>query len=426
MSGRGRAMGVASSIAVMAALTAAPAANATTFTVNSLADSGANTLRQALLSANDDVDRDDVINITATGQINLATQLPGIGPESTDGELDINGPGASQLDVHRPGGPNFIVIGVAADADASISGIKISGGVSPSSGGGVFNFGNLELTGVEVSGNSVTGPADVGGGIYSSGTGTLTVRQSAIVGNASAGGGGGGITVGGGSTALLERSTVSGNTTTGLSAGGIRVSGTDSTLTIRSSTIANNTGDATVSVAKNASADNSGLIILQNTILADPHTPTPADTPPNCGTASSGTISSLGFNLADDASCSLIAAGDKPSTDPGLAALALNSGPTQTQAIAKDSPATDAGLAGFATGAFDQRGLTRPVDFSDVANAVGSDATDIGAFEVQLPVTTQPPTPPPATPTKKKKCKKKRKKKRSAGAAAKKCKKKKK
>ena len=188
----------------------------------------------------------------------------------------------------------------------------------------------------------------------------------------------------------------------------VNATGTHGDMTVRSSTVANNIGEAATPFAgKNILvATATGVLSLQNTIVADSATPNPMVTGVNCQN-SGGVITSLGSNLADDASCNLGAAGDKPSTDPGLATLALNSGQTPTHAIAKTSAATDAGSPGALTG-FDQRGLTRPVDFSDVANAAGSDGTDIGAFEVQVPAPAAGTGPTP----KQTKCKKKKKKKK--------------
>src|SRR6185436_19386622 len=67
--------------------------------------------------------------------------------------------------------------------------------------------------------------------------------------------------------------------------------------------------------------------------------------------------------------------------NPMLAALADNGGPTHTMALTAGSPAIDAGVAAGAS--FDQRGRPRTYDDPGVANAATSDATDIGAFELQ-------------------------------------------
>ena len=65
--------------------------------------------------------------------------------------------------------------------------------------------------------------------------------------------------------------------------------------------------------------------------------------------------------------------------DPQLGPLADNGGPTQTQLPAATTPAIDAGIANGLSA--DQRGLARTFDASNATNAVGGDATDIGAVE---------------------------------------------
>ena len=69
--------------------------------------------------------------------------------------------------------------------------------------------------------------------------------------------------------------------------------------------------------------------------------------------------------------------------DPLLGPLQDNGGPTFTHALLPGSPAIDAGKS-FGVIA-DQRGFARTFDFADVPNAPGSDATDIGAFELSPP-----------------------------------------
>jgi len=73
-----------------------------------------------------------------------------------------------------------------------------------------------------------------------------------------------------------------------------------------------------------------------------------------------------------------------------LAALADNTGPTETMALMPGSPAIDAGVASGAM--FDQRGLARTFDDPTVTNVSGSDGTDIGAFELQPLCTIMVPT----------------------------------
>jgi choice-of-anchor C domain-containing protein len=102
----------------------------------------------------------------------------------------------------------------------------------------------------------------------------------------------------------------------------------------------------------------------------------------NVFVGSGGVFRSLGHNLFSDAPGFSFGPSDLINTDPVLAPLADNGGPTMTMALLPGSPAIDAGVSvpGVTT---DQRGIPRPQ---------GS-APDIGAFEVQfgLVVTAQPP-----------------------------------
>lgn len=71
--------------------------------------------------------------------------------------------------------------------------------------------------------------------------------------------------------------------------------------------------------------------------------------------------------------------------DPRLGPLARNGGLTETHALIPNSPAIDKGSSFGLTA--DQRGLIRPADLANYANAAGGDGADIGALEVQNIVT---------------------------------------
>src|SRR5690606_20912306 len=97
---------------------------------------------------------------------------------------------------------------------------------------------------------------------------------------------------------------------------------------------------------------------------------------PSCNV--DGTTSS--YSYSGDDSCDFTGTGDTQfGGNPGLEPLASNGGPTQTMAIGEDGDLFDAIPTaacnpGLVT--VDQRGEPRP--------GVGTDACDIGAFEIQL------------------------------------------
>jgi hypothetical protein len=109
-----------------------------------------------------------------------------------------------------------------------------------------------------------------------------------------------------------------------------------------------------------------GRVILHNTIIAGN---TSGEGSANCRT-NQDPFESLGHNLATDGTCFLTATGDKPNTNPLLALLADNGGPTRTLALLPGSPAIDGG-DNDGCPETDQRGTPRPQGA----------ACDIGAFE---------------------------------------------
>lgn len=276
------------------------------------------------------------------------------------------------------------------DAMLSVSGSTINSNTAGQDGGGVCNTTGLIVTNCVLSGNLAYRGS---GGIMNSGN--LTVLASALTGN-SAGLGGGGIgnsgtlavsasvlscnwaqEVGGGiyngGNGAVSNSTFSGNSA-GIQGGGIYSGGT---LTMSAVTMAENS---------DVSIWNGGWLQIGDTILEASIT------------NASGTLVSLGYNLSSDAAGGddhdtgpgglLNAPGDIRNTDPMLGPLADNGGPTLTHALLPCSPATDQGKNfGLTT---DQRGQPRPVDDPAIANAVGGDGSDIGAFEVQQTCRTAP------------------------------------
>jgi hypothetical protein len=201
-----------------------------TFTVTNLLDSGAGSLRAAVVAANASPGA-DTIDFATTGNIALTSgQL-----EITD-SLTINGPGESALTVSGEGLSR--VFAIAGDPTVMIADLTVANGWTDDSPGGGISMvgGTLTLDRVTVSGNSAVGstatrygaPAALGGGLYVEG-GTLALNQCTVSGNSAVGapgsfywydsengtysvgdGVGGGLYVAGG-TLTLDQSTVSGN-----------------------------------------------------------------------------------------------------------------------------------------------------------------------------------------------------------------------
>src|SRR5262249_25770172 len=118
-------------------------------TVTSLADSGAGTLRDAILTADAGSHTDKFnIDFAVTGTIDLHTPLPDL-----NNSIAIHGPGASSLTVERAAGYSFSSAIVAVDPGqtVSLSGLTIANG----NHGGIFNdFGTLTVANSAVVNNS--------------------------------------------------------------------------------------------------------------------------------------------------------------------------------------------------------------------------------------------------------------------------------
>ena len=216
--------------------------------------------------------------------------------------------------------------------------------------------GSLSVADTLISGNTANGGIG-GGGILNNSSGALSVFASTISANSSAGFGGGGIDSNSSGAVSIQISTISGNSTTGSVGGGGIYKNSSAVIVVTSSTI---TGNSSTNGGRNIHLGTAGSLSALNTIIANPASGA------NCAGIA---VISLGFNLASDASCNLIAAGDRPNVNPLLAPLANNGGPTPTHGLQAGSPAIDTGTATSVP--IDQRGVVRPVGAG----------FDIGAFE---------------------------------------------
>ena len=301
-----------------------------------------------------------IVNSTITG--NLASADGGglyISGDATITNTIID----SNRAANRAGG--LFITGTATITDTTISGNK----AIASAGGGIMAT-SLTITDSAISGNSadssggvwantatVTGStisnntsASWGGGLYSSGASTIT--GSTFSGNSASTWGGGLLAAG---TSAITNSTFSGNS--GSDGGGVHA---QNPATITNTTISGNTATNGGGLYTNGA----GNVQLVNTIIAN-------SSGGEC--AGAGNFTSLGNNIASDATCNLIAAGDLPNTNPALGPLANNGGPTMTHALLYGGPAIDAGTNGSCP-ATDQRGDARPQPATGVC--------DIGSFEL--------------------------------------------
>lgn len=233
-------------------------------------------------------------------------------------------------------------------------------------GGAIYQFGNrLTIAGSTLSGNTASLPASKrsgGGAVYDNGNSSEYVNS----------------TFASNSTDVGPNSDAADPETNG--GGAIFLVGVRAGVTLANVTMAGNSAPNAAGGGLMAHT-NAGPTwpVVENSIFA-------GNTSGRAGSAncyeSSGHITSLGYNLADDTanSCQLTATGDQIVASAGLGALQDNGGRTATMALAPTSPAVDAGDPAGCSAAVgplvnvDQRGVARP-------SPAGS-RCDIGAYEL--------------------------------------------
>jgi hypothetical protein len=307
--------------ASMMMISLASQAQAANFVVTNTNDSGAGSLRQAIVDANANAGADTIsFQEGLSGTITLASTL-----DVTDSAgLTIDG---ASTDITISGNKSVGVFAVGTGAKLTLSNLTVADGFAGElGGGGIFNrSGTLEVNNSTLSGNS---SSSFGGGITAAEGSTLTVTNSTFSSNSASSFGGGIWNQDG--TATITNSTFSGNTA-GFGGGGI--TSVASTITIR------------------------------NTILASS----------TCSTSDSGTFTDEGGNLDEGATCPFSASSSKSNTPAGLdpAGLQNNGGATNTIALQASSAAIDAAVS-CPPPTTDQRGVQRPQ----------GEACDSGAFEL--------------------------------------------
>ena len=321
--------------------------------------------------------------------------------------LTIQGPGANLLTIDAGNASRVLRIDAHGRA-VSIFGLTFTRGQTTRGpeGGGIRNDSNLTLTACTVSacGSAADVNSDAkGGGIYNATGSSIQLVRCTLHGNLVSGGAGfhggsGGSGYGGalwndqGAMASLQNCTITGNTAVGGPAPcnqfpcGGPGSGRGAGIY--------NAGDlviAACTIASNAATDGGGGIWsvgdsqITNSIVAENI---------SAGGASpdaAGSFESNGFNLIgrSDGSAGFTAIGDQTGTiaaplDPKLGPLQDNGGSTWTRALLPGSPAIDAGIS--ANLSTDQRGGVRTYDYPNIPNSPGSDGTDIGSFELAVPL----------------------------------------
>jgi Ca2+-binding RTX toxin-like protein len=355
-------------------------AEAATFTVSNLGDSGAGSLRQAILDANATAGADQVTFQSAlSGQITLGSQLPNI----TD-PLDITGPGADRLTVSGNSNSRIFYLNpVVHDTPVTLSGLTLTAGKPSSSdpvsgrGGAIFSkYAKLTLDRVVISNSS---SESFGGGVENA-NGSLSVRSSTISGNSAGEGGGISNRHDQPAAVIVENSTITGNYASGYGGGGIWFENpfNDATINVRSSTIAGNSVASAGTGGGGGFWTNGNGATLTNVISAN----NTAGLRPDVSTGGSSTVSAS-FSLIENPDGASITGGPNiTGQDPKLGPLGSNGGPTPTFPLMDGSPALDTG-ASAGLGA-DQRGAPRPFDLAGLGPAAGGDNADIGAYERNL------------------------------------------
>ncbi|OJU84461.1 MAG: hypothetical protein BGO11_09865 [Solirubrobacterales bacterium 70-9] len=440
MSGLRMAPWLVASVTAIAFFALVAQADAQTYTVTNLSDSGVagdGSLRGEIRAANANPGPDTIA--FAAGVSGLLV-INGSG-FVIDDSVDIEGPGAEGLTIeqiaskHRvfqiklgepgavtlagmtirggdsegPGGDIENTLGPVAAL--TVSGCRVIYGYAAEDGGGIDSV-NQPLT-VRASAIEENETGESGGGIWAGGNQPIRIEDSTIAGNISTyggaglfggseagtstvisdstvsgnhallAGGGANLSIYGGATLAISNSTFVGNRT-GTWGGAIALASIGP-ATIEGTTIVGNEAEANSNAAGGLEGFGPAPVQLIDTIVAgnkSPHT-----TSPDIGGAWNSAFSLIG-DPTGATIAETVPGSDLIGVDPQLGPLGANGGPTATMAPSPGSPVVNKGGGTLGT---DQRGDPRPVVFPGVAlsAAPGANGADIGAVELQAP-------PPPA------------------------------
>lgn len=339
--------------------------------VTNTLDSGAGSLRNAIQTANSTTDDESItFNIPANDSgcmnsvctITLTSGELAISSAATAGILFIQNSNGTARNLRISGNNASRVFNISSGANVTMNSLTVTDGrtaISQTNGGGINNAGTLNLTNVEVIGNSVTVNSN-GGGIANNGT--LTLTNSSVLNN-SATNIGGGIAVLSG-TINITNSTISGNSI-GNSGGGIYIA--NGVVNLTNSTVTNNsTGGDTGGIRA------VGVLNSRNSIFSG-----------NTSRDVVGALNSQGYNLIGNTNDTAIngdTTGNILNQDARLAPLGYYGGETMMHALLSNSPAVNQGnnCVNTANGC----GNNNPAIPNDQRGAARVGQTDIGAFEL--------------------------------------------
>ena len=311
-------------------------AEAATYVVSNLNDSGEGSLRWAIEKSDENLDSDTIV-FTVSGTITLSSELPDVYYS-----LTIDGAGQTIT----VSGNNAVRIISVVDNSLTLKNLTLSNG-SGFNGGAVNNESTLTVINCTFTDNVATGISLSSGGAIYNNTGTLTVVNSTFYNNRAS--------------------------TTSITAGGGGIYN-NGTATVINSTFSENSA-----IRGGGILNRGGTLNLSNTIIVNS-----AGGGSDCTSNGIGnTVTPSGVNLIETGNCDAGAL----TTDPGLEALANNGGWTQTMALPVGSPAIDAADNAICAAApvnnRDQRYAIRPY------NSI----CDIGAYEYGASFVTATPIP---------------------------------
>jgi hypothetical protein len=317
--------------------------------------------------------------------------------------LNLVGAGAATTIIDARGIGSVILNG---HRDVTVSNVTMrngggdyGGGIGD--GGNVYNCGFPHVASLTIKDSNITGGHvrrghgndGFGGAIYNCADSTVTIINTTISGNRAEVGG----AICNGGTLRIKNSTFSDNSILERRARAIANYGLviidNSTFNLNSSGLSGRGGaiqnggilyhdPGTLIISNSTFSGNQagsgggifnvkGRIVLQNSIFAN-----------NQGGNCAGALTSQGYNISSDDSCTFGGRGDLNDTDPQLGPLKNNGGPTPTMALLQGSPAIDSGNPHGCTDGrghlltTDQRGKPRP----DKEDSAGCDR---GSFERQ-------------------------------------------